>query len=557
MQDIFLLFIHKSLNLGKKLLLFIVTIFVVVSCEKQEPIVSEIENQDIRVEESYLVFSTQNDFDNYLTQISIKLDSQVNLKSSNLISQPNNFRSLADKINDAEKRTLKSSSNESFSFKELFEAELLKELIPDHVLPHVLDTAARVKIGGEIYHITELGTFIYKPYEYDSFTVLCETFLQDYSNYDSKIDSVTYLYGNVKFIDTYTYLAEDKMDQALDLLVANVALDYIQEDTQSSLKSASLSSSTSDFINSSYTNTYNLTTHNGARHTIVGKGVDKLSGEWHKRNVSSRKRVRCKLFSVNYGFYKNSGFKVDYQIQQVKTMKVGIGRWKKTITIKGLWVKTDAPKMVVGVDFFQGYTEMTTFGLDKYYQDNYDQIKDYSKKWSNQFVKMVYAGVLKEPTNIAKGWVSDKIDIFDATAKIKILGNSYNLSEYEKKAIEEAFDKARDEGIKQLKKKTYDFVYEQLGGDVNKPKAMFIPGGANKSNREYLILEGLNSYSNKHQVNTNFGSPSFGLKLSWSEGSGWSMPGGFTPNKFVVEKAYVFGAVYDYGKWTGIRLYLD
>jgi hypothetical protein len=35
------------------------------------------------------------------------------------------------------------------------------------------------------------------------------------------------------------------------------------------------------------------------------------------------------------------------------------------------------------------------------------------------------------------------------------------------------------------------------------------------------------------------------------------MPSGFTPNKFVVEEAYVFGSVYHGGKWTGIRLYLD
>ncbi len=340
------------------------------------------------------------------------------------------------------------------------------------------------------------------------------------------------------------------------MLISDIAIDFDVENEKKSFINASLKSSSSN-INSSYTSTYNLTTHNAARHTWVGKGVDKLSGKWYDRKIGSRKRVKCKLYSVNYGFYKNSGFKVKYQKQQVKTITVRFLGWSKTVTIKGLWIKTNASKIVVGVDHFIGYTEMTTFGLDKYYQDKYDYMKDYSKKWSNQFAKMFYNGVLKDPSNVAEGWVSDKIDIFDATATIRIQGEHYNLSEYQKKLIKKGFDNARKEGIKQLKKKTYGFVYKQLNGEVNKPKAMFIPGGGNHSNREYLILEGVNSYNDEHKVKTNFGSPSFGLKLSWNSGSGWSKPSGFIPNKFVVEETYVFGAVYDYGKWTGIRLYLD
>jgi hypothetical protein len=105
---------------------------------------------------------------------------------------------------------LKSSSSDSINYQKLFEAEIFKELIINDLLLHVLDTAARVKIGSEIYQITELGTFVYNSNDYEKFKILRETFIENYVNYSSKIDSVTYHYGNIKFIDTYGHIRDKR-----------------------------------------------------------------------------------------------------------------------------------------------------------------------------------------------------------------------------------------------------------------------------------------------------------------------------------------------------------
>ncbi len=83
-----------------KTILFLVCVITIVSCEKEGFIKKEIETQKIGVEESYLVFSTQDDFDSYLSKISENLDDDSSLKSSEVINQPKNFHSLADKINE-------------------------------------------------------------------------------------------------------------------------------------------------------------------------------------------------------------------------------------------------------------------------------------------------------------------------------------------------------------------------------------------------------------------------------------------------------------------------
>lgn len=472
------------MKLGFKSIITLFLIGTIVSCEKDKLLEKKAENnkEGVVLENSYLSFSSNAEFEKYLDGVSAMLDNNAGLKSASITNQPMGFYSLADKIADADFTALKSGSDKDVDYEKIFEAELQRDLIPDNILHYVLDAENRVKINGEIYQITELGTFIYSPSQKDNFDIFCETFIENYANYDSKNGNI-YTYGNFTFIDTYKHIEQANMNEALDLLVADLAWNGNENDDD---QGTSLKSTTGK-INNAYTSAYNLTTHNAARHTIIGKPIDNLSGKWFKRSIGSRYRIKCKLYSVDYGFYKNSGFKTKFQIQQVKTITIGWGRWKKKITIRGLWLKKDAPKMVVGIDHFKGYTEMTTFGLDKYYNDNYDQIADHSKKWSNQFVKMVYAGFLKDASNVAKGWVSSKINIFDATSTIKILGDTYNLLYYERKAYEEAFDKARDEGIKQLKKKTYSFVYEQLGGEVNKPKIMFVPGGGSYSNREYFV----------------------------------------------------------------------
>ncbi len=84
-----------------------------------------------------------------------------------------------------------------------------------------------------------------------------------------------------------------------------------------------------------------------------------------------------------------------------------------------------------------------------------------------------------------------------------------------------------------------------------------IPGQGENSNKEYLLLNGVSTYSYKSNHSIRFGQPSFGLTLTFGSSKKWKpRPSGFTPNAFKIEEAYVFGAVKYNGVWKGVRMYI-
>ena len=115
------------------------------------------------------------------------------------------------------------------------------------------------------------------------------------------------------------------------------------------------------------------------------------------------------------------------------------------------------------------------------------------------------------------------------------------------------------EGYKLLKKearnRTAGFVYNATNRDSKIPIAMISPGSGSLSNREYLFLNGVREYTNKKKKKILLGHRSFGLKVSFGSNSEYSpRPGGFTPNAFNIDEAYIFGAVQYNGVWKGIRM---
>lgn len=99
--------------------------------------------------------------------------------------------------------------------------ELNKTIIPEEVLHYVLDTAKRVKVAGEIYKITEVGTFVYTDNTIEEFENLYADFLNTYKNYGQKLDSVTYIYGSIKFIDSYNFVKNDNLSLEGIIAMAN------------------------------------------------------------------------------------------------------------------------------------------------------------------------------------------------------------------------------------------------------------------------------------------------------------------------------------------------
>jgi hypothetical protein len=162
-------------------LFVIATVFIsifLISCEKETEFDkkqnSNIAVSDPIVENGYLNFSNQQSLDAYISDISEQLGGSNNLKSTRIINTPKGFHSIADKIYRIENK-------------------LKNTKIPEELLHYVVDTARRVKVAGEIYKITEAGTFIYTDDNTEEFEYLYDGFLENYLKYSSKIDSCTYL----------------------------------------------------------------------------------------------------------------------------------------------------------------------------------------------------------------------------------------------------------------------------------------------------------------------------------------------------------------------------
>lgn len=441
-------------------------------------------------------------------------------------------------------------SSEEQSESEVYQ-ELVYTMIPDEIIHYVVDTAQRVKIDGKIYQITEVGTFVYDNLEEAAFDSIYSIFLDVYDKYDFQLDSVTYVFGNIKFIDSYGYVEKGKFK--IEDLIAEISADSVSQTESIQTKSANLSPTLTE-VNDLYTSTYNLSTHKAGGKTWAGKIISGTFGEnnWTETSIDSKHRVKVKLYSVNYQFYKNSGFRVEFQEQKEAYTYITFWRWKKKVVLYRYWKNMVVPEMVVGVDYFKGYTEYTTFGIDKYYND---LPKDYSQDYGTFVAQLAFKGFFKTPIEIATNWTSE-INWFNGNIQLKNpFGKDFNydLSKIE----EEAFKGIIDFASSKMKSWTKAGIRPNQGY----PVALFAPdaSGSSKqssSNRDYLLLQGVKKYTNKSDVSVRFGMPSGGLSLGGSSFNSLS-PSGFTPNAFHVQKAFVFGAVKYNGKWIGIRQYIN
>ena len=203
---------------------------------------------------------------------------------------------------------------------------------------------------------------------------------------------------------------------------------------------------------------------------------------------------------------------------------------------------------VIVIDFFKGYTQFTDFGLiPSSYQD---ELKKNSKVWANVAANMVFKGYLKEPEALVKNWVSN-LHVFGGA--VEVLENSYTDTDAYKKLYDEGYNWLTDE----FKKRASGFVYEKTNRNSKTPIMILSPGIRENSNKEYLMLNGVSSYSNKSEQTIRFGQPSFGITLTFGGSNNWNpRASAFTPNAFNIQEAYVFGAVKYNGEWKGVRMYI-
>lgn len=517
----------------------------------------QFNNEGYTVENGHLSFVDETAIESYINKISKTLDNYNNdelLKSTNSSPLPAipGFASLASRLS-ANKHQLKSLSSDDGSEMD-FMCEFNAQFIPDEVIHYVVDTANQVKIADNMYQITPFGTFVYNKSDSLEYNVLCETFIDIYKNHTIKVDSVTYFYGNIKFIDSYGKIANLQDGEELeDVLFTELNGNSDNSNSELLLTSNTTLKSASNRIISAYTSAYGLTTYKAGAKTAAGKLVQSAFGEnsWREKRLDSQHRMKVKLYNVNYGFFKNQGFRVEYNHLKDKTITVlYFKRWKlrkKTIKLWSYWSSSkNVPEMVVGIDYFQGYTEYN-LPLAKVYADNIpntivNKINDYA-------IKVSYDGLIKTPTAIAKNWVTD-LNIFKGVV-FKFGTNTFNYNEISAKAFDAGMDCLRDE----IKGSTNKLIKKQINKASSTPIAVFTPDYKGGGYKEYMILKGVRTYYNESNVHVQIAQPSFGFKIGCEDGGKWKLAA-FTPNKFNIDEAYIFGSVKHNGKWQGVRLYI-
>ncbi len=483
-------------------------------------------------------FATPQSFDNFIYQLENEVKNTPNSKLK-IGFLPTGFKSLAEKLERIEETVkLEGTKNENLLEEEAL-AEIDKAIVPDKVIQLVLNEDKKIQIGDTVFHITIVGTFSYHVNDAADYQQVYNSFLSNYANFSSKEGEFYYKYGKIGFTDSYSYINNGAVD--LDAIVQDLLV-------SSHSKGVDDPEGKDDYMIQMFTNNYNLTNYRVGGSTGVGQAAWNLGlNNWRTKEFDNTNRVRVNLYSINWGFFKASGFEVCYQKKVPQT--VTIHYWwggSTTITLYHYWTQRTADELAIGIDAFQGHTAFDHFGLMNNYLDIAGQ---YQQDFVGAATNMVFRGLVNEPADLVKDFIP-QIHLFSSTIEIwdqEITDNTILL-----RLWNEGYGWAKG----RFRAMT-GWVVNQLAGGASTPRMMLTPGIGNEANKEYMFLYGVNHYLSKKSQHMRLGKISIGLTLSFGGSTNWTpRPSGFTPNAFKIDRAYIFGAVKYNGVWKGVRMYL-
>ncbi|MFV0505160.1 MAG: hypothetical protein ACK5L5_00395 [Bacteroidales bacterium] len=492
-------------------------------------------SEGFKVEDGHLSFSDMSSAKTYISNIQEKIDEMnkegSNTKSAfNSISLPDGFNALAQMTQDNNSNTKSALTDE-----EEFNRELANQIIPDEVVHYVVDTTLKVEIGEELYQISPFGTFIYSPSDSAEYSSLQESFIDIYKDYTSQVDSASFMYGNIKFIDSYNLLAKaiTSGKDIEDLALAELDGSYVPENEGEVGTSTLKSSSTSDdYSDSQYTKDYNLITYKAGAKTVVGKWLQKPFGanSWRERRLDNDRyrRIKVKLYDVDYGFYDNQGFRVEYNFLKDKTIKIWyFKRWRlrsKRVKLWSYWSTSETPSdMVVGIDHLSGYYKLDDPNVNKSIMTQVEAGRSFASNVANTSTDFIYQGYTKNLTDYAKNW-ADKSISYSGKA-ISFMGKKYPFEDLQDKAFDATVNAANN----WLKNKMSEYINNALRIDKkwittqekrkamsNAPVSIMLPSFDDNNPKLVVLLKGVHSYGKKQKVHVQFGSPSFGVSLFYN-----------------------------------------
>jgi len=386
-----------------------------------------------------------------------------------------------------------------------------KNLLQDAILCNVMDTTLRIGIAGNIYKITDEGTF-YAPYSNQNELLEKVKNFNDIKSNLIMVDSykVYDLGDNVKFV--YSFANSPISDNRVSENI--IPLSKIKSKAQAPF--------------SEYVSQYGLISEKWGTEWYYLPLYQWLFGkdEYAYNFFNDNRRISFELFNVNYVFYTSAGIKV-------KSEKI-----KKFLFVK-YWASTPAEKMAIGFEKFDAV--MTYNAPPSNINPLYDKAySSFASSMNGIAGKIIYRGY--HNIDFIKDWV-DEIMSFVPT--VDVLGTTYPSPEQLKKL----YDTPATVVYSELKKLTGQYVFNPIKKQIktDDPRVAYIEWGST-SILIKTYLRGVQEYTDLESKTIRFN----------QSGGFYFFNGaikGYLPSTFAIKDIDVFAAAKYNGVWKGIRFY--
>jgi hypothetical protein len=390
-----------------------------------------------------------------------------------------------------------------------------EDLLFDDLMTHAMDTTLRICVEGELYKITENGTFSVKLEKADKLDLAIKEFNPELKETIDAGETVQ-LNPDVNFTNTFKNVRVEE-SELLELEPA----DYTP------LSRAAAETSQNEFHKN-----YNVDSYRWKNTNVIKRFLDFIRGKdvSKSKNFSKKRRVQVNIFDVNYRFYKSAGIKVKMQK-------------RKKFCFVPYWVGIEADKLVLGFNEMEGVLTYNS-------PNNLSIINpSASAKWSafkgtlngitSNFIYGTFNNLkfIRDWTDWAFGWMPE-VRIGDKNYTDKILNKIYNApAEYVYKQSKSL-----------INKKVYAPIEKQI--KPTDPMVAYLYWGSSEFtfNKERPFITGIKEYSHKKSKSVIF-DRSFGVSFIGV------VPVPYTPSDFDIKSIDAFGAAYYDNKWLGVRFY--
>lgn len=426
------------------------------------------------------------------------------------ISKSNRSRAMDHTpITDNELDDLEEMSQDEYN---LMKAE---DLLFDDLMTHAMDTTLRICVEGELYKITENGTFSVKLEKADKLDLAIREFNPELKESVDAGETIQ-LNPDVHFTNTFK----------------NVRIEESELLEAEPVENFPLSRAAAETSQNEFHKNYNVDSYRWKNTNVIKRFLDFIRGKdvSKSKNFSKKRRVQVNIFDVNYRFYKSAGIKV--KMQQ-----------RKKFCFVPYWVGIEADKLVLGFNEMEGVLTYNN-------PNNLSIINPTaSAKWSafkgtlngitSNFIYGAFSNLkfIRDWTDWAVGWMPE-VRIGDKNYTDKILNKIYDTpAEYVYKHSKSL-----------INKKIYTPIEKQI--KPTDPMVAYLYWGSSEFtfNKERPFITGIKEYSHKKSKSVIF-DRSFGVSFIGF------VPVPYTPSDFDIKSIDAFGAAYYDNKWLGVRFY--